>query len=182
MIRIISGNYYNAAKFYYMSSDKVWGLIYGEMFINLESYSRRTPEIKGMLLEGYKKLFTESDMMKNQDLKSDFVKAFLTTMKNQAQVINAGVTPETLSALRTRFVLEWFDKHALSFPFRLFEYQQQLAKAGLFDAYNEWIFGAAGNLSSFQQWTATHSEEYGKFTTFQKNRVFKVPAGQNYQK
>jgi Tfp pilus assembly protein PilF len=177
-----SGNYYNLAKFYYMSADKVWGLIYGEMFVNLESYSKRTPEIKTMLLEGYKKLFTESDMMKGQDVKNDFVKAFLSTMENQAQVINAGVTPETLSALRTRFILEWFDKNAGNFPFRLFEYQQQLAKGGMFDAYNQWIFGTADNLSAFQQWTVTHSEEYNKFNTFQKNRVFKVPSGQNYQK
>ncbi|MBA4166343.1 MAG: hypothetical protein H0X41_02135, partial [Chitinophagaceae bacterium] len=177
-----SGNYYNAAKYYYMSSDKVWGLIYGEIFVNLESYSKRTPEIKDMLLEGYKKLFTESDMMKNQDVKSDFVKAFLATMKNQAQVVNSGVTPESLSALRTRFLLEWFDKNAANFPFRLFDYQQQLAKAGMFDAYNEWIFGAADNLSAFQQWTVTHGEEYNKFNTFQKNRVFKVPAAENYQK
>jgi len=177
-----SGDYYNLARHYYMSADKVWGLLYGEIFVNLESYSKRTPEIKDMLLEGYKKLFTESDMTKDQDVKNEFVKAYIATMKNQAQVINAGVTPETLAALRTRFILEWFDKNAVNFPFRLFEYQQQLAKAGLFDAYNQWIFGASDNLSAFQQWTATHSEEYNKFNTFQKNRVFKVPAGQGYQK
>jgi hypothetical protein len=67
-------------------------------------------------------------------------------------------------------------------PFRLFEYQQQLARAGLFEAYNQWIFGAANNLSSFHQWTVTHSDEYNRFNTFQKNRVFKVPEGQFYQK
>jgi len=97
-------------------------------------------------------------------------------------VIGNGVTPETLASLRTRFLLAWFAKNASTFPFRLFDYQQQLAKEGMFDAYNQWIFGAADNLQSFQQWTATHSEEYNKFNTFQKNRVFKVPAGQNYQK
>jgi hypothetical protein len=35
-----SGNYYNAARYYYMTEDKVWGLLYGEIFLNLESYSR----------------------------------------------------------------------------------------------------------------------------------------------
>ncbi len=177
-----SGNYYNAAKYYYMSADKVWGLIYGEIFVNLESYSRRTPEIKSILLEGYKKLFTESDMMKNQNVKNSFVKAYLETMKKEAPMTNSGITPENLSALRTKFILDWFSKNASKFPFRLFDYQQQLAKEGMFDAYNQWIFGAADNLSAYQQWTATHSEEYNKFNTFQKNRIFKVPAGQNYQK
>ncbi len=61
-------------------------------------------------------------------------------------------------------------KNGDKFPFRLFDYHKQLAKGGMFDAYNQWIFGAANNLSQFQQWTATHSEEYNKFTTLQKNR------------
>ncbi len=177
-----SGNYYNAAKYYYLSADKVWGLIYGELFVNLESYSKRTAEIKNLLLEGYKKLFTETDMLKNQDGRNDFVKAYITTMKNQSQVIGSGITPESLSALRTRFILEWFGKNEPPIPFRLFEYQRQLAKSGLFDAYNQWIFGAADNLSAFQQWTVIHNEEYNKFNTFQKNRIFKVPEGQMYQK
>ena len=55
-----SGNYYNAAQYYFFTQDKVWGLVYGEIFVNLESYSKRTAEMKDLLLEGYKKLFTDS--------------------------------------------------------------------------------------------------------------------------
>lgn len=176
------GNYYNAARYYYMSEDKVWGLLYGEIFLNLESYSRRTPEIKAMLVEGYKKLFSDPDMSKNQDNKNEFVKAYLEIVKSHAQVVDRGITPDALTALRTRFILSWYEKQSTNFPFRLFDYHKQLAKAGLFDAYNQWIFGAAGNLSTFQQWTTTHSEEYNKFTIFQKSRVYKVPEGQWYNK
>lgn len=176
-----SGNYYNAAKYYYMSADKVWGLIYGEIFVNLESYSKRTPEIKELLLDGYKKLFLDTDMLKNQAKKNEFVKAFLEVMKGQSQVISSGVTPDALAALRARFILQWFDKYATKFPFRLFDYHRQLAREGMFDAYNQWIFGAAQDLSSFQQWCATHAEEYNKFATLQKNRVFKLVEGQFYQ-
>ncbi len=50
-----SGNYYNAAKYYYFTQDKVWSIVYGEIFVNLESYSKRTPEIKTILLNSYKK-------------------------------------------------------------------------------------------------------------------------------
>ena len=176
------GNYYNAARYYYMSEDKVWGLLYGEIFLNLESYSRRTPEIKGMLVEGYKKLFSEADITKNQDNKNEFIKAYLDIVKTHSHVVDRGITPDALSALRTRFILSWYEKQSMNYPFRLFDYHKQLAKAGLFDAYNQWIFGAANNLSTFQQWTTTHSEEYNKFTTFQKSRVYKVPEGQWYNK
>lgn len=174
------GNYFHAAKYYYLSRDKVWGLIYGEIFINLESYSRRTPEVKTMLYEGYKKLFAETDLTREQDNKNEFVKAFLEVMKENAHVISKGVTPEALTVLRTRFLLRWNEKYAARFPFRLFDYHKQLAKTGMFDAYNQWIFGAANNLTTFQQWTVTHPEEYNKFSSFQKNRVFKVPDGQYY--
>ncbi len=176
-----SGNYYNASKYYYFSADKVWGIIYGEIFVNLESYSKRTPEIKTILFDGYKKLFAEADILRQQNTKNEFTRAFLETMQKHAAVISNGVTPETLSALRTRFILEWFDKQATRFPFRLFEYQRQLLKSGMFEAYNQWIFGAAKNLSAFENWTVTHTDEYNQFNGFQKNRVFKLPQGQYYQ-
>jgi tetratricopeptide (TPR) repeat protein len=177
-----SGNYYNASKYYYFTKDKVWALIYGEIFINLESYSKRTAEIKGVLLDSYKKLFTESDMTKYQDMKNDFVKAFLDVMKSQSEYVAAnGVTPETLSAIRTKFVISWFEKYAKGKPLRLFEYQQQLLKSGMFEAYNQWVFGTASNLPAYENWTKAHPDEYQKFNTFQHNRVFKQPAGQYYQ-
>ena len=177
-----SGNYYNAAKYYYFSRDKVWGLIYGEVFVNLESYSKRTAEIKNVLLDGYKKLFTDADLMKNQDTKNEFVKAFLEVMKTQsAFVATNGVTPDILTAIRTKFIIDWFAKYSQSYPFRLFEYHQQLLKSGMFDAYNQWIFGTVNNLSAYETWTREHVDEYKKFDYFQHNRVFKLPDGQYYQ-
>lgn len=175
-----SGNYYNASKYYYFTKDKVWGIIYGEVFVNLESFSRRTPEIKTILFDSYTKLFSDVDIAKDQDMKNEFVKAFIETIKKQQQSVAGGITPESLSALRTRFVLDWFQKNATRFPFRLFDYQQQLLKEGMFDAYNQWIFGAAKDLTAFQNWTTLNAESYNKFATLQKNRVFKLPTGQYY--
>ena len=51
----------------------------------------------------------------------------------------------------------------------------------MFDAYNQWAFGASMGLTSFQNWTTQHADEYNRFISFQKGRVFKVPAGQNYR-
>ncbi len=175
-----SGNYYNASKYYYFSVDKVWGIVYGEIFVNLESYSKRTAEIRNLLLDGYKKLFADADMLKNQNTKNEFVKAFLETMRKHSPVVSSGVTPESLIALRTRFILDWTVSNSTRFPYRLFDYHVQLLKSGMFDAYNQWIFGIAKDLAAFQVWTTTHTDEYNKFNTFQKNRVFKMPEGQYY--
>jgi Tfp pilus assembly protein PilF len=176
-----SSNYYNACKFYYYTYDKVWSLIYGEMFINLESYSRRTPEIKLLLVDGYKKLFTDLKLPKNQVNKNLFAAAYLSVMTDLTPTIATGVTPESLNILRTKFILEWFEKYGDKYPFRLFEYQRQLLKEGMFDAYNQWAFGASMSLTGFQTWTSQHADDYNRFINFQKGRVFKVPAGQNYR-
>ncbi len=176
-----TGNYYNAARYYYFSKDKVWSLIYGELFVNMESFSRRTIEIKSLLTESYKKLFTDADMLKNQDTKNPFAVAFLNSMSRQASVAKSGITTETLTMIRSRFIIDWFEKEASKFPFRLFEYQRQLLKEGTFNAYNQWLFGSVQNLPSFEAWTKSHSDEYKQFTTAQSNRMFKVVKGQYYQ-
>lgn len=178
-----SGNYYNAAKYYFFTQDKVWAIVYGEIFVNLESYSKRTPEIKTILLDSYKKLFTDANINKGQDMKNDFVRLFLETIQPQsAYIASNGVTPESLSAIRTKFIVDWFSKNATGHPYRLFEYQQQLLKSGMFEAYNQWIFGAAANLNAYENWTKLHTEEAAQFNNFQRNRVFKLPAtGQYYQ-
>jgi tetratricopeptide (TPR) repeat protein len=176
-----SSNYYNASKFYYYTYDKVWSLIYGEIFINLESYSRRTPEIKLLLVDGYKKLFTDLKLPKNQVNKNLFASAYLSIMTDLSPTVNLGVTPESLNILRSKFILEWFVKYGDKYPFRLFEYQRQLLKEGMFDAYDQWAFGASMSLASFQNWTGQHADDYNRFINFQKGRVFKLPSGQNYR-
>ncbi len=176
-----TGNYYNAAKYYYFTRDKAWSLIYGEMFVNMESYSRRTVEIKNLLVEGYKKLYTDADMMKGQDTKNEFATAYLAAMNRQSDLAKKGITPETLTMIRTRFILDWFEKDASKFPFKLFDYQRQLLKEGSFNAYNQWLYGSVQNPAAFETWTSTHSTEYKQFTTVQSSRLFKLPPGQYYQ-
>ena len=88
-----SGNYYNAALYYFFTKDKVWSLVYGEIFINMESLSERGAAMKQLLLQGYKeKLFAEADLMKGEEKnKSEFAKAFLQGMNKQSSVANKGL-------------------------------------------------------------------------------------------
>lgn len=177
------GNYYNAALFYFFTKDKVWSLIYGEIFVNMESLTERGAAMKELLLKAYKeKLFTEPDLMKGEeDNKSPFARAFLECMNRQSPLMKRGVTMETLTMARTRFILDWFNSYAAKFPFRLFEYQQQLLREGMFEAYNQWLFGPVENLAAYDNWTRVHADEYNTFASFQKSRVFRIPGGQYYQ-
>jgi tetratricopeptide (TPR) repeat protein len=178
-----SGNYYNAALFYFYTKDKVWSLIYGEIFVNMESLSERGASMKQLLLQGYKeKLFSSANIMAGQEKnKNEFSKAFLECMSKQSSLANHGITTETLTMIRTRFILEWFDKYAAKFPYKLFDYQRQLMQEGMFNAYNQWLFGTVEDLAAYDKWTKAHDEEYKNFTAFQKTRVFKMPPGQYYK-
>jgi tetratricopeptide (TPR) repeat protein len=175
-----SKNYYNACKFYSLNSERIWSLIYGEIFINMEPWSNKAPEIKELLLNGYKKLFSEINLETASKDKNPFIKYYLKTMNGQSNVAASGINAETLSMIRTRFVLEWFNENA-PYPFKLFSYQQQLLQTGLFEAYNQWIFGSVQNLSTYQAWVNIHSEEYNAFLNFQKGRVFKIPQKEYYR-
>ncbi len=58
-------NYYRAAQIYCGSTERVWGLIYGELFMNIERNSERTVFVSKMLYETYK-----SAIVFNSDPKS----------------------------------------------------------------------------------------------------------------
>jgi len=176
-----SSNYYNASKYYYSKNERVWCVLYGEIFVNIESYSARTAEMKDILTEAYKKLFADAELLKNQNNKNVFVSAFIAQIYNESSAIAQGISAESLTTIRSRFVLSWFDKPVIQYPFRLFDYHRQLLKEGMFDAYNQWLFGAAQNPEKFQAWSKSHAEEYNRFINFQKGRIFKLPEGQYYQ-
>lgn len=175
-----SKNYYNAAKFYYPTTDMVWTLIYGEIFINMEPLSNKAPEIKELLLNGYTKLYGVLNLEFANKEKNAFLKSYLKSMNEQSGIAAMGINSETLSMIRTRFVLTWFNESKPAFPFKLFSYQQQLLREGLFEAYNQWIFGSTQNLSAYQNWVNTHADEYNNFLNFQKGRIFKIPAKEYY--
>jgi tetratricopeptide (TPR) repeat protein len=173
-------NYYHATKHYLNTETGIWGLLYGEIFVNLESFTGRTTEIKNLLLDGYKKLFAFGIVTKKAN--SPFEDKYLAALRKQTSLVANGVNAESLTALRTRFILEWNNETGPKFPFQLFTLQRNLLQEGLFESYNQWLFGSVENITAYQEWTSNHATEYGSFNKYQRNRLFKMPAGQYYSK
>ena len=176
-----SGNYYHAAKFYYAAADKARSLVYGEIFVNLESYSVRTAEIKILLLESYKRIFMANDP-KAFYIKptTAFEKLFLEVMNRQSALALRGITTDNLLTIRSRFVLDWFNLSAGKFPHQLFDHMQYLMREGMFEAYNQWLFGASTEPNAFQWWINNNKEQYGRYVDYQRNKLFRMPANQHY--
>ena len=176
-----SGNYYHAAKFYFAAGDKSRSIVYGEIFVNLESYSVRSAEIKILLLESYKRIYMPGDAKKYfVKSPSPFEMDFLHIMGKQNELSLHGITPETLLIIRSRFLLDWFNAYENKYAFHLFDHMRYLIREGMFEAYNQWLFGPASDPNAYQNWIRTHEDEYLAFSSYQRNKLFKMPAGQNY--
>lgn len=168
-------NYYNAAKAYFTNGQAIWALLYGEQFINLEQNTARTTEIKKMMLDAYRLLFSPGADDKlpafetsggTQHTAKSFEAAYKNLMLRHAIVLGNGIQTETLIMLRTRFIIDWSRYYQANFPFTLFDFQEKLIQAGHFDAYNQWLFGAVDNTQAFSLWIKANADAYSAFETW----------------
>jgi Tfp pilus assembly protein PilF len=177
-----SSNYYNASKYYYGSNfimAKIWSIYYGEIFINLENFSSRSIELKSIIFDSYKLIFTDETIWQKKT-KNDFEIAFIDNMKNQKEVMISGVTTANLIMLRTRFVLSWFNNKTF-FESALYTKQQQLLKEGFFEEYNYWLFESIQDVDAFERWTNLHKASYAEFNRYTQNRIFKIGENEYYK-
>lgn len=181
-----SSNYYNAVKYYAQNPqpDLFWIAIYGETFVNLESYTARTKDIKKIVLEAYKKMYANTNLLDNLKNKNNnsFEYEVLNLMNNSISLVSNGINADNLMAIKTRFVLDWFEGKQEKYPFRLFDYYQHMLKEGIFDAYNQWLYAAESNPSAYDWWIKANDKQAEAFKKFQNARVYKIPAGQYYKK
>ncbi|NDF99169.1 MAG: hypothetical protein EB101_09650 [Chitinophagia bacterium] len=168
-----AGNYYNAA-LYYSKTESLWRtLLYGEVYVNMESKSERAPVVKKLLWDTYQQQIMKAAAPTTVK-GSPFETAVAATFAKASTVMVQGLSRETLTMARTRFVLDWFKQYGERYPCRLFDHHQQLLKAGLFEAYDQWLFGEAENKTRFDQWKTSNVEDYSKLESFLFNRVFKL--------
>jgi len=158
-------NYYDAARVY-MNTDKVvWAILYGEMFINMEQYTKRAYDTRAMLLEAYKRLFTTLSTGNVPKFGStgsaqglSFEEAVYNTYIRLSPVMSDGYTTENLIMLRTRFIMDWTLQYASRYPFSLFSRQDDMIRNGYFDMYNQWLLGIVENKSQYDAWTKFHPD------------------------
>ncbi|MFB6457611.1 tetratricopeptide repeat protein [Chitinophaga sp. Hz27] len=184
------GNYYNATKTYYYSNDPMWCIIYGEEFMNMESFSTRTAEIRIIVLESYKRLFNDPSLINtvipDDDRKrkskgnNGFAQAYKESLGKQLSVITGGVDLDGLIMARTRFILDWDSNNAEKYPFALFDFQRRMLREGMFESYNQWLFGPAVSQAGYKAWINLHKQEYDSFTKYQRNNQFKPRPDEYY--
>jgi tetratricopeptide (TPR) repeat protein len=186
-------NYYWAARAYCNSSERLWGLIYGEIFLNLERTSMRTREISRLLFDTYDSVFSFGKDRSGIRLVKQITmtppeegKKFKLPFEMRCQMTMAmAVVPAALGAavgddttvtlalldrIRTGFVDDWYKKrNDTVYSNVLFDWHRQLIDKGYFRAYNYWLL-SEGAGDEFGEWYDANGSEFARFTEwFRKN-------------
>lgn len=185
-------NYYRAARIYCASTEEVWGMIYGEIFMNLERNSKRTPEISKLLFDTYKSeikfssdtsfsvSFSKNASINVSDLK-DPSKMKLpygvgvyepTLMFSMLSVKSIDIN--SLDIIRSSFVDNYFKNgHDKIYPNVLFTYQKNVKDAGHIEAYNHWIL-MKGDEDGFDKWHTANKDKWDNFVKWFNDNGLKV--------
>lgn len=184
-------NYYWASKLYMNSNNEVWGLLYGELFINLERNSARTAEISKLLYDTYKNgIVFESDsemtislcqsmslnmdeMGEGKDLKLPFCMVYEPTMLLSI-AFTSSITFHSLDTIRTGFLKNYYAMgHHKTHPNVLFDYQRKIQEAGHLEAYNHWLM-LKGDEQAFALWHESNQEKWEAFVEWFTDNPLKL--------
>lgn len=169
-------NYYRIANLFLASENKLQGLLYGEIFLNLERTTKRTQEMSEKLYNTYKESITIKDDQslsisvcksitidpaKIEKLKIPFCTLFEANLA-LASVGKKELNLNSLSEIRNKFLPLYIKSIKKDYPNLLFDYFKRMEDHKVFDAYNHYIF-QIGDETAFADWQDHHQEEYDRF-------------------
>ncbi|WP_293308712.1 tetratricopeptide repeat protein [Pedobacter sp. UBA5917] len=174
-----AANYYRASKIFLGSTEKVWGMLYGELFMNLERNSKRTQEMSKLLFDTYMSQIqikgdtAKVSFAKNHTISIDALKdpkkfrmPFTAIYEMNLTLGVAGekeVNLNSLSDIRANFLKNFIkggnDK---KYPNILFDYQQKLAELDFLEPYNHWIL-MIGDEPAFTKWQLANNSNWNNF-------------------
>lgn len=176
-----SSNYYWAAKIYLSSDEEVWGMIYGELFMNIERNSKRTAEISKLLYDTYKSeiqfssdtsfsvSFSKNASISIDDLKSPdkmklpFGVGIYEPTLMFSMLDEKSIDISSLDKIRRNFVNNYYQNgHDKNYPNILYSYQKQVGEAGHLEAYNHWIL-MKGDEDGFEKWLSANEDKWEHF-------------------
>jgi len=187
-----SSNYYRATLIYCNSTEEVWGMIYGEIFMNLERNSKRTSEISQLLYDTYKSeinftsdtsfsvSFSKSGSINISDLedpskvKLPFGIGVYEPILMISMVNESTIDISSLDRIRKNFVSNYLNnKSEDQFPNILFNYQNSVLKAGHLEAYNHWIL-MKGDEEGFDKWIEQNKTKWEAFIEWFKENGLEI--------
>jgi hypothetical protein len=165
------------------TTEKVWALIYGEVFCNLSSDKGPVSQVGSLMFEWYDKVLSVQGTSVSANLTENaeapqkqppFEPQFEIAFLMGAVPFGSDVKPLTIHKLsdirKNQLALLAQKKIA---PNDLIRWQQAVITAGHFEAYNYWLFQSA-RPDEFSQWRAQHQTQYQAWLDWQNRNKFMV--------
>jgi tetratricopeptide (TPR) repeat protein len=184
-------NYYRAAQLYLSSDNAAWGMIYGELFMNLERNTDRTAQMSKWLYDAYKQriiihskdsmevnfcrnmVMGLDDLKRKDNIRLPFCMIYEPTML-LALVAETAINTESMCNIRKNFLKIYYEqKFDVQYPNVLFDYQKNVTDQGQADAYHHWIL-MKGDEAAFSQWQNGHMNEWNTFIQWFSGNKIKI--------
>jgi hypothetical protein len=165
------------------TTEKVWAVIYGEVYCNLSSDSERTSRIGSLVYHWYEGSLSRQGNGLSANLtenaQSSQKQVPFESLFEQAYLMGAvgvkGNFPplsiQTLIAIRKNQLSLWNQKKLPETE--LVRRQEAILSAGHFEAYNYWLFKGA-RAEEFSEWVKSHQDQFQAWLDWQTKNKFVV--------
>jgi hypothetical protein len=163
------------------TTERVWAVIYGEVFCNLSSDSDRNSKMGTLIFQSYEKSLSSQggnlsvDLTENAQVlqkQAPFESQFEMSFLMGAIPLGNSVAPlsiEKLAKIRENQLSLWAQK---KLPLNeLLRRQQAISAAGHFEAYNYWLFQSA-RPDEFNEWVSQHQAQFKGWQDWQNKNKF----------
>lgn len=198
-------NYYWATKMFAYSSEKIWAIIYGELFLNLEFETPRAAEVSKILYNTYGKIYESStkdngkfDLTQSEfNLFSDSKLVGNYSSTNEIKILpfeseyalkfepnniiyaKEKISIEMIHDVRFKFLTTWMDSKdnsQLKFGHVLFPFHQQLINEDYFKCYNYYLM-MYGSFDEFENYYQANKDLFHKFSDWYNKNMLDFEAG-----
>lgn len=175
-------NYYGATTIYFLSTEMVWAVMYGELFMVLSQNDSLKEKISCKLFDAYFNAFilnkgaavadfnstiiVYSDSFERRNKFPEIFDSFMTESARGIRFIDISA----LISIRMR-LLNLIKTKATDFMNPLFVYWNEIISKGHWQAYNYWLF-AYGNLNESTKWIKENKQKWNAFLSWKdKNPI-----------
>ena len=197
-----ASNYYWAAKLFTQTDERIWAILYGEIFLNMKPSGKRADEISKLIFQTYLDAIevtsdtsatTHFSKRGNTIVISDPDDLIKMSMQGRLlpfegtvelafapglmHLMDDDIMIENLDQARQLFIKSWFGEEkelGKGYPNDLFDYQKRLDESGHFKAYNYWLL-KAGDPDSFKAYLAAGGKkELDEFFEWDKENQMEI--------
>ena len=193
--------YLPLARAFAATTERVWAVIYGEMYLDLLPADGDRNGIDALVFQLYDDAIEKTDkglgvsltkvaMVDANDPKPPFATNFELALLlgcivqpegGDKPTLRSGIEPLTIQALteiRRAQLATWKEKGFATTE--LMRWQMSVVEAGHFDAYNQWLFRGA-RPDEFKEWLGSHQKEHDAWVEWQREHPLK-PASEDFQR